>query len=384
MQIHKRVQALMQESAADNRTVLEKTLWLLSGIYGSMIRVRNKGYDNGTLRQHRLPRPVISVGNLTVGGSGKTPMTLYLTEILVQAGYSPAVISRGYKGKSEKTGGVVSDGRNILLGPVDAGDEPFMMANQLAHVPFLVGADRYAMGKTAIARFSPDVIILDDAFQHRRLHRNMDLVLVDAAVGFGNGYLLPRGILREPRAALARADAVVLTRAVRPVPRLEAEISQIAPRIPVFRSVNQPYVYGIVKAGRDLTGNMYHPDEPADFRFLGSARILGFSGIARSTEFQRMIAGMAGSLVDFLEFPDHYYYAESDWHWIVRRAADLSVDYLFTTQKDYARLQRGLQAPVDLIIIGIYMDFGPDRDALWGVINNSLNSRPFSRQKDAS
>ncbi|MFP4531402.1 MAG: tetraacyldisaccharide 4'-kinase [Desulfobacterales bacterium] len=374
----------MQESAADNRTVLEKTLWLLSGIYGSMIRVRNKGYDNGTLRQHRLPRPVISVGNLTVGGSGKTPMTLYLTEILVQAGYSPAVISRGYKGKSEKTGGVVSDGRNILLGPVDAGDEPFMMANQLAHVPFLVGADRYAMGKTAIARFSPDVIILDDAFQHRRLHRNMDLVLVDAAVGFGNGYLLPRGILREPRAALARADAVVLTRAVRPVPRLEAEISQIAPRIPVFRSVNQPYVYGIVKAGRDLTGNMYHPDEPADFRFLGSARILGFSGIARSTEFQRMIAGMAGSLVDFLEFPDHYYYAESDWHWIVRRAADLSVDYLFTTQKDYARLQRGLQAPVDLIIIGIYMDFGPDRDALWGVINNSLNSRPFSRQKDAS
>ncbi|MFP4225640.1 MAG: tetraacyldisaccharide 4'-kinase [Desulfobacterales bacterium] len=374
----------MQESAADNRTVLEKTLWLLSGIYGGMIRVRNKGYDNGPLRQHRLPRPVISVGNLTVGGSGKTPMTLYLTEILVQAGYSPAVISRGYKGKSEKTGGVVSDGRNILLGPVDAGDEPFMMANQLAHVPFLVGADRYAMGKTAIARFSPDVIILDDAFQHRRLHRNMDLVLVDAAVGFGNGYLLPRGILREPRAALARADAVVLTRAVRPVPRLEAEISQIAPRIPVFRSVNQPYVYGIVKAGRDLTGNMYHPDEPADFRFLGSARILGFSGIARSTEFQRMIAGMAGSLVDFLEFPDHYYYAESDWHWIVRRAADLSVDYLFTTQKDYARLQRGLQAPVDLIIIGIYMDFGPDRDALWGVINNSLNSRPFSRQKDAS
>ncbi|MDZ7831187.1 MAG: tetraacyldisaccharide 4'-kinase [Desulfobacterales bacterium] len=384
MRIQQRVQACMQNSAAGNRSALEKTLWLLSRIYGGIMRIRNKGYDNGRLRQHRLPRPVISVGNLTAGGSGKTPMTLYLTEILVQAGYSPAVISRGYKGKSEKTGGVVSDGRNVLLGPVDAGDEPFMMANQLRHVPFLVGADRYAMGKFAIARFSPDVIILDDAFQHRRLGRNMDLVLVDAAVGFGNGYLLPRGILREPMAALARADAVVLTRSVRPAPLLEAEISQIAPRIPVFRSVNRPYVYGIVKAGRDLTTDMYHPAESADFRFLRSARVLGFSGIARSTEFQRMIAEMAGSLVDFLEFPDHYYYTESDWHRIVRCAADLSVDYLLTTQKDYARLQNGLEAPVALVVIGIYMDFGPDRDALWGFINNSLNSRLVIRQTDAS
>ena len=374
----------MQNSAVGNRSALEKTLWLLSRIYGGIMRIRNKGYDKGKLRQHRLPRPVISVGNLTAGGSGKTPMTLYLTEILVQAGYSPAVISRGYKGKSEKTGGVVSDGRNVLLGPVDAGDEPFMMATQFKHVPFLVGADRYAMGKFSIARFSPDVIILDDAFQHRRLGRNMDLVLVDAAVGFGNGYLLPRGILREPMAALARADAVVLTRAVRPAPRLEAEISQIAPGIPVFRSVNRAYVYGIVKAGRDLTTDMYHPAESADFRFLGSASVLGFSGIARSTEFQGMIAEMAGSLVDFLEFPDHYYYTESDWHRIVRRAADLSVDYLLTTQKDYARLQDGLEAPVDLVVIGIYMDFGPDRDALSGFINNSLNSRLVIRQKDAS
>ncbi len=384
MRIRKRVQTCMQDSAAGNRSALEKTLWLLSRIYGGIMRIRNKGYDNGRLRQHRLSRPVISVGNLTAGGSGKTPMTLYLTEILVQAGYSPAVISRGYKGKSEKTGGVVSDGRNILLGPAGAGDEPFMMASQLRQVPFLVGADRYAMGKFAIARFSPDVIILDDAFQHRRLHRNMDLVLVDAAVGFGNGYLLPRGILREPGAALARADAVVLTRSVRPAPLLEAEISQIAPRIPVFRSVNRPYVYGIVKAGRDLTGDMYHPAESADFRFLGSARVLGFSGIARSTEFQRMIAEMAGSLVDFLEFPDHYYYTEADWHRIVRRAADLSVDYLLTTQKDYARLQDGLEAPVDLAVVGIYMDFGPDRDALWGFINNSLSFRLVVRQKDAS
>jgi len=97
-----------------------------------------------------------------------------------------------------------------------------------------------------------------------------------------------------------------------------------------------------------------------------------------------MIAEMAGSLVDFLEFPDHYYYTESDWHRIVRRAADLSVDYLLTTQKDYARLQDGLEAPVDLVVIGIYMDFGPDRDALSGFINNSLNSRLVIRQKDAS
>lgn len=384
VRIQKRVQACMQDSAADNRTALEKTLWLLSRIYGAVVSVRNKGYNNGALRQHHLPCPVISVGNLTAGGSGKTPMTVFLTEMFTQAGYSPAVISRGYKGKSEKTGGVVSDGGKVLLGPADAGDEPFMMATQLRHVPFLVGADRYAMGKFAITRFSPDLIILDDAFQHRRLDRNMDLVLVDAAVGFGNGYLLPRGILREPKAALGRADAIVLTRAVRPDPGLESEISQIAPRVPVFRSVNRPYLYGIVKAGGDLTSYMNHPGGSANFRFLRSASVLGFSGIARSTEFQRMIREVSGSLVDFLDFPDHYYYTKSDWHRIVKHAADLSVDYLVTTQKDYARLQGALEVPVDMVVVGIYMDFGPDREALWGFIKNSLGSRLIVRQKDVS
>jgi tetraacyldisaccharide 4'-kinase len=382
--MHRRMQACMQSPSQYNRTALEKTLWLLSRAYAGGIRARNKGFDNGLLRQRRLSCPVLSVGNLTVGGSGKTPMTVYLVEMLTQAGCRPAVISRGYKGKSEKAGGVVSDGRNVLLGPDQAGDEPFMMAMQLKYVPFLVGADRYAAGKLAITRFSPDIIVLDDAFQHRHLYRDMDLVLLDATVGFGNGYLLPRGILRETKHALHRADAVVLTRADEPAPLLEAEISKIVPRVPVIRSVNRPFVYGIARAGKALSVHMDHSAAAEDFRFLQSASVLGFSGIARSAEFQRMTADISGRLVDFLEFPDHYYYTKSDWHRILKRAEELSVDYLVTTQKDYARFQGEMEAPVDMVVIGIQMDFGPDRDALWGFIRKILGSGFFARKTDVS
>ena len=384
MDMHSRIQACMQNSSRYNRTALEKTLLILSRGYAGGISARNKAFDNGILRQHRLPCPVIAVGNLTVGGSGKTPMTVYLVEMFTQAGYRPAVISRGYKGKSEKTGGVVSDGSNVLLGPGHAGDEPFMMAKQVKHVPFLVGADRYAMGKAALARFSPDAIVLDDAFQHRRLYRDIDLMLMDATVGFGNGYLLPRGILREPKAALRRADAIVLTRANEPAPWIETEISEIAPQVPIFRAINRPFIYGIVRAGKEVPTHMDHPADAEDFRFFRAASVFGFSGIARSLEFQRMMTEMSGRLVDFLDFPDHYYYTESDWQWILKRAQELSVDYLVTTQKDYARLQGEMKAPVDMVIVGIQMDFGSDRDALRCFIRKALGSGFFAQKRDGS
>jgi len=384
MEMRDRMQTSMQNHSRNNRTVLEKSLWLLSQVYAGAIRFRNNAFDNGTLRQLRLPCPVISVGNLTVGGSGKTPMTILLAQMLMQAGFAPAVISRGYKGKSEKTGGVVSDGRNVLLGPDQAGDEPFMMAIKLRDVPFLVGADRYAMGKLAVNRFSPDVIVLDDAFQHRRLYRDIDLVLVDATVGFGNGYLLPRGILRETKQALRRADAIALTRADEPAPQLESEISKIVPRLPVFRSVNRPFLYGIARAGQELPVHLDRSAAAEGFRFLQSASVLGFSGIARSTEFQRMITDMAGRLVDFLEFPDHYYYTKDDWLRMIRRAKDLSVDYLITTQKDYARLQGGKETPVDMVVVGICMEFGPDREAFWDFIRKPLEVRFSAQKKDGS
>ncbi len=367
----------MKNDARQNRTVLEKGLYFLSGIYDAGSRLRAKGYESGVLHEYRLPCRVISVGNLTVGGSGKTPMTMYLAQMLRDYGYSPAVISRGYKGQMEKTGGVVSDGENILMGPEQAGDEPFMMASYLTHIPFLVGADRYTIGKTAIATFSPDVIILDDAFQHRRLYRDIDFVLVDATVGFGNRYLLPRGILREPLAALARADAIVMTRADYPDSMLEAKISEALPHTPTFRSVNQPFLCGIVKANEEMPVSIAANNHPNDLDPLKNQRVLGFSGIARNTEFKRMITEAPAQLVDFFEFPDHFDYSATDLNQVFKRAKHLSVDCVVTTQKDYARIHGRMKTPVDMAVVGIQMDFRGDREPLMNYINQLIEpTRP--------
>jgi len=366
----------MRNDARQNRGLLEKGLYLLSGFYEAGVRLRSKGFENGIFREHRLPCRVISVGNLTVGGSGKTPMTMYLAQTLKDSGYSPAVLSRGYKGKMEKAGGVVSDGTNILMGPDQAGDEPFMMAACLPHIPFLVGADRYTAARKAIARFTPDVIILDDGFQHRRLHRDLDFVLVDATVGFGNGFLLPRGILREPLEALARADAIVMTRSDPTDIAFDAKIAKAVPHIPIFRSANRPFLYGVVKAGEEMPIDAAAGLDPYDFGSFQNKRILGFSGIARNTEFRRMVTDVSKELVDFFEFPDHYGYSGADLRRIFKRAEAVSVDCVVTTQKDYARIQGRMRTPVDLAVIGIEMDFGSDREGLTDYINQFLKPMP--------
>ena len=192
--------------------LLHFLLTFLSTLYGIGVRLRMILYDQGFFQTRKLPCAVISIGNLTVGGTGKTPMTIYLAQLLNGLGYKPAVISRGYKGLLEKKGGVVSDRQKVLLSPEVAGDEPFMMAQKLKEIPVLVGADRFRTGMKAVEQFSPDVIIFDDAFQHRRLKRDLDIVLIDDRTFLGNRHLLPRGILREPVAGISRGDLFVLTR----------------------------------------------------------------------------------------------------------------------------------------------------------------------------
>lgn len=356
-----RVENTMGNDDPVNRSILEKTLYGLSRIYGLGARLQDRGFERGLFAEHRLPCRVISVGNLTTGGSGKTPMTHYLALMLGELGLQPAIISRGYKGRMEKAGGVVSDGRDILVDPEQAGDEPYMLASQMTHIPVLVGADRYAMGRYAISRFSPDVILLDDAFQHRRLYRDINLLVVDAGTGFGNGHLLPRGILREPLDALGRADLVVITGAEKPFEGIQALISRIKPGIPVFRAVSAPFIHGVAKSDADPPLELEVPDSPEDFGFLKQCRVLAFSGIARNQAFKQMIAGMAGDVPEFLEFPDHHAYSPGDLNQIARRAVSVGAHYIVTTQKDFVRIRGRVRFPVNLAVIGIHADFGEDQ-----------------------
>lgn len=167
-------------------------LQLLAAGYGAAVRLRASFYKRGLWTPRRLPCKVISVGNLTVGGTGKTPMTRYLARLVQSLGREVAIVSRGYKGRAEKSGGIVSDGKRILMDADAAGDEPFMLASGLGDVPVAVGRNRFAAAMQLLQACHPEVIILDDAFQHLPLDRDLNVVLLDHKRPFGNGHLLPR------------------------------------------------------------------------------------------------------------------------------------------------------------------------------------------------
>src|SRR5262245_33056718 len=192
-------------------------LWLCALLYpaGLLYRggvgLRNLLYERGSLPIRHLPVPVLSVGNLTVGGSGKTPFVAYLAQKLMESGRRVAVASRGYGGSSHPSPLVVSEGAGPLVSAQEAGDEPVLLSELLTSVVVMVCSDRWSAGRFAQERFGSELVLLDDGYQHRRLARDLDLLLVDAGAGFGNGRMLPCGPLREPLRELARCDALVVT-----------------------------------------------------------------------------------------------------------------------------------------------------------------------------
>jgi len=286
---------------------------------------------------------------------------VYLADLLIQMGKHPVVISRGYKGTFEKKAAIVGDGARVFLTARQAGDEPYMMA-ALKRFPVVVGKDRYQAGCLALDRLPVDVVLLDDGFQHVRLKRDLDLVLMDYASPLGNGRFLPAGRLREPAIpALARAGAVILTRCPENPVKTAHWVSVAAPDLPVFYTRHQPFLAGIVPAG-SRNETQHEPIEEiskqmaALDRFQGVSVVL-FSGIANNRAFYRTIRHLGANIVDHLEFTDHYRYQRSDILHIQQRAMALNADMLVTTEKDRARLEKTTDWPVDLAVVGIRLSF---------------------------
>ncbi|MBI5875188.1 MAG: tetraacyldisaccharide 4'-kinase [Deltaproteobacteria bacterium] len=301
-------------------------LYLLSLLYGIGVRFRFFLYRVGLFKVRRLGCKVISIGNITVGGSGKTPMTIFLAEKLKEKGKKVVILSRGYKGKIKDIG-VVSDGNNIILSPEDAGDEPYLMAAKLKTIPVIVGRDRYMTGLYAIERFKPDVIILDDGFQHIRLYRDMDIVLIDLRKGFGNGHLFPLGILREPLKGLKRASVLMIK-------GNELEITNYELRITNLKKQNKPFILFNYKPQAIINlvdGSRLSVD------ILKGKKVVALSGIAEPKSFKHTLEKLGASVIKEIALPDHYAYTHKDVQIIAREAE--GADMVITTMKDAVKLK---------------------------------------------
>lgn len=307
-------------------------LWLLSVLYGSVVIFRRFLYDARVLKQQELGVKVVCIGNLTTGGTGKTPAVLLAAQTLRRRGHGVAILSRGY---GRAAGGpevaVLEDGS-----PLDwtqCGDEPWMMGQTLRGqgVPILVGADRAQAGRKAVAAYRPQVVILDDGFSHRRLRRDLDIVLVNAAAPFGAARLLPAGELREPLSSLRRAHMVLLTHvdlaAELTLAAIKAEILKINPRLPILESVHKADFLLDVRASAKL---------PLD-RLQGRSAV-ALSGLADPASFEEQLTRLGAGLAHRWRYPDHHRYTREELASLEHLRAGLP---LVTTFKDLTRFPKG-------------------------------------------
>jgi tetraacyldisaccharide 4'-kinase len=323
----------------------------LGPFYGLAMKIRAKMYELGLFRQNSLPVPVISVGNLVLGGTGKTPTVRHLAKILLQQGYHPAIISRGYGGTLKQKANVVSDGRNIFLTPDQAGDEPYMLAEALPGVPVLTGTRRFHPCRRAIEDYNADVLILDDGFQHLAVRRDLDFVLFDATVLIGNKRIFPGGILREPLSALHRCNAFVITGITIKNKEQAEQFSELLkcqfPEKPIFFAS----LGDLTLQCSDLEAAVPSPEEP----------FFAFCGIANPGRFQDSLKTMAIKQSGFLALPDHVRYNQAMMTDICRQAVASGANHLVTTHKDFVKI-KNFASPLLRFVLDICLQAMDDFD----------------------
>jgi tetraacyldisaccharide 4'-kinase len=346
MSFIKSIESIMTGQKTPSR-LMHLLLTSLSNGYGFAIHLRDYLYTSGLLRIRKLPCYVISIGNITVGGTGKTPMTIHVARMVQQMGFRVAVISRGYRGSAETHGAIVSDGTQILLDVDTAGDEPLLMAESLTDIPVLVGSNRYQSGITAIRRFQTQVMVLDDAYQHLSLFRDLNLLLLDHEKPYGNGNLLPRGTLREKPTAIARSHAVIYTRTPLPF-----QTTDMRPRVcsqPVFYATHASSISSVI------TGNVRQNFAVVPMDLINGNCFFAFSGIARNEDFRYTLQEMNVKICGFRDFADHHDYTADDIHKIISEASSFGATSVVTTEKDFVRFRNRFHFPIPCLVIGIHI-----------------------------
>jgi tetraacyldisaccharide 4'-kinase len=336
-------------------------LVLLSVLYGIVAAV---SLWVRAIRPARFDVPVISVGNLVAGGAGKTPLTIYLARHLAGKGRKVAVVSRGY-GRRSKGPLVVSRGEGPLVKWRDAGDEPYMMALVMEGVSIVVSERRRMGVRLALEELGADVILLDDAFQHVQLARDLDILAVDAAAPVGNGHLLPGGPLREHPSGVGRADVLVATRCDRAAgaERVIGALGPLAPSAAVIETRMKPVVFWDVGTGDTVRA--------ADLR---KCSCLALSSIADPADFERTLARLRMNVRGRLALPDHHNYSGDDVDVVVEAAREVGADTILTTEKDAVRL-RPWRSRVPLVALGIELEITHGKELLVEALNEVLSRR---------
>lgn len=350
---------------------VRRGLYWVAGLYGLLIRFRRWCYRTGWLTTTRLPCRVMSVGNLTVGGTGKTPLVILLTEWLMAKGQKVAVLSRGYKRTSAAPYLLVSDGSRILAGPSDAGDEPFLIAQRCPHAIVAVGADRVALGQWVLDQHDVDCMVLDDGFQHRSLHRDLDLVLLDATDAAGLDALLPAGRLREPLQELHRASGVIITRA-----DSRQDVDAIHRRL---RAVAYPYgdAMEVVFRPASFMAIFSREQQPVEWGRTKTAWLV--SGIGNSGSFRRSAESIGVTILGETVFEDHHHYCDEEIRQIRTTVQTNGSEIVLTTEKDGGKLSSFLRPDDAWWMLRLETDVVQGQDRLHRLIDGlSLGERPRS------
>lgn len=279
--------------------------------YGAAIHARNWAFDSGWNESISVGVPVVSLGNITTGGTGKTPMVAYFAEMLRNRGYRPGIVSRGYRSLTDQTN-----------------DERLVLEQLVSGVPQVLNRDRVAGANTAIQEHGCDVVLLDDGFQHRRLRRDLDVVLIDATRPWGFGHLLPRGLLREPLSSLRRADLVLITRCDQVS---GDELTAIRQTLLKYRGTSDVVdIRFVPRQLRNVRGDV------RSLSLLKTEKCLPFCGIGNPEGFRRMLAGL-GVAQPPVVFPDHHHYQSADVMRLAQQADEANASVCVTTQKDLVK-----------------------------------------------
>lgn len=315
--------------------------------FTAIVQLRNALYTLGVLGSVRLGAPVVSVGNITVGGTGKTPLVMEVSRILLDEGKRVCVLTRGYGRRNPTRRVLVSDGEKLLVGPEEGGDEPCEIAARLAgKVVIVADPDRVGAARFATERFQPDVFVLDDGFQHRRIRRDLDIVCVDATDPFGNGSVIPFGRLREPVANLRRADLIAVTRTNlvtdEELRALEAKIGELAPEAAM-----------ILCGGRIRDFTDVETGSATDVR---QRKVFAFCGLGNPDNFFRQLAAEGPDLVGSHAFRDHRSYSQEDVDNICSMAVSHGAEAVVTTSKDTVKV-RGFEFSLPFIEACLELEF---------------------------